>query len=152
MLGAILGEGHAIINFDNVAHVLESPELSATITEDPVSFRKLGETLNLVLRTNVTFTATGNNLAFQGDLTSRVIVCRIDAEKEKPETRTFKFSDLPGHITANRRQLVAAALTILRAYHVAGSPKQDLPAWGGFDAWTSAIRSPLAWLGQADPF
>jgi Domain of unknown function (DUF3854) len=152
VLGAILGEGHAIINFDNVAHVLESPELSAAITEDPVSIRKLGETHNLVLPTNVTFTATGNNLAFQGDLTSRVLMCRIDAEVEKPETRAFKISDLPGHVTSNRRKLVAAALAILRAHHVAERPTHDLPAWGGFDAWTSAIREPLAWLGRADPF
>jgi hypothetical protein len=42
-------------------------------------------------------------------------------------------------------------LTILRAYHVAGRPRQDIRPWGGFDEWSREIRAPLVWLGLADP-
>ncbi len=46
---------------------------------------------------------------------------------------------------------MTAALTILRAYHVAGRPKEGLKPWGGFDQWSAEIREPLVWLGLADP-
>jgi len=39
----------------------------------------------------------------------------------------------------------------LRAYHVAGRPRQDLRPWGGFDNWSREIPEPLVWLGVADP-
>ena len=47
--------------------------------------------------------------------------------------------------------MIAAALTILRAYHVDGRPRQQLKPWGGFDDWSASIREPLVWLGLADP-
>src|SRR5262249_40879750 len=40
---------------------------------------------------------------------------------------------------------------ILRAYHVAGRPRQDLVVFGRFEAWSDWIRSALVWLGEADP-
>ncbi len=46
---------------------------------------------------------------------------------------------------------IVAALTILRAYHVAGRPRQQVKPWGGFDDWSASIREPLVWLGLADP-
>jgi hypothetical protein len=104
----------------------------------------------LRLLTNILWTATGNNLIFRGDMPSRVLVCRIDAETERPEERTFRIVDLPSYLTANRKRLVVASLTILRAYHVAGR-RQDLRPWGGFDHWCREIREPLVWLGLADP-
>jgi hypothetical protein len=39
----------------------------------------------------------------------------------------------------------------LRAYHIAGRPRQKVIAWGGFEGWSRSIREPLVWLGLADP-
>ncbi len=47
---------------------------------------------------------------------------------------------------------MSAALTILRAYHVAGRPDQKLPSWGSFTVWSELIRGALVWTGLADPF
>src|SRR6202030_2993753 len=91
------------------------------------------------------------NLSFRGDLRSRALISRIDAGVERPEERTFRIADLPGYLTAKRQRLVVASLTILRAYHVADRPGQDLRPWGGFDNWSREIREPLVWLGVADP-
>ena len=44
-----------------------------------------------------------------------------------------------------------AALTVLRGYIVAGSPRHNLKPWGGFDQWSAEIRGALLWLGLADP-
>jgi hypothetical protein len=101
--------------------------------------------------TNVVRTATGNNLIFRGDLSSRALLCRIDAQMESPEARTFQIPRLREFIERDRNRLVAAGLTILRAYHVAGRPRQDLRPWGGFEDWSASVREPLVWLGMADP-
>ena len=80
--------------------------------------------MNRMLRlpTNVLWTATGNNLTFKSDLPSRALLCRIDAQEERPEERLFKIADLPAYLMTNRKRLVASCLTIMRAYRIAGRP------------------------------
>lgn len=148
---ASLREGHAVINLDNVEHPLGSPDLARAITQIEYGDRILGESRNINLPTNLLWTATGNNLAFRGDLAVRVVLCRLDARMERPEERHFAIADLPAYLIAHRPRLVQAALTILRAYHVAGRPDQHLAPWGGFAEWSATIRSALVWLGEADP-
>jgi putative DNA primase/helicase len=70
---------------------------------------------------------------------------------EYPESRSFKIPDLKKYIKEMRKELVVSALTILRAYHVANRPHQDIPNWGGFDHWSRTVREPLVWLGMDDP-
>ena len=105
----------------------------------------------LRLPTGVLWTATGKNLSFRGDLSSHALQCRIDARVESPEARTFQIPHLRTFIEHNRNDLVVAALTILRAYHIAGRPRQQVKPWGGFDEWSASIREPLIWLELADP-
>lgn len=149
-VASILREGHAVINLDNIEHPLGSPDLARAITQPEYADRLLGESRLLRLPTNTMWMATGNNLAFRGDLAVRALLCRLDARVERPEERQFSIADLKAHIARHRPALVAAALTILRAYHVAGRPDQHLPAWGGFDAWSGLVRSALVWAGGAD--
>jgi hypothetical protein len=144
-------EGQAIVNLDNITHSLDSPHLARAITQSLYSDRHLGVNEMLRLSTNILWTASGNNLTFRGDLPSRALISRIDAGVERPEERTFRIADLPTYLLANRKRLVAAVLTILRAYHVAGRPRQDILPWGGFDHWSREIREPLVWLGLPDP-
>jgi len=150
-VASILREGHVIVNLDNIDHPLGSPDLARAITQPEYADRLLGESRLLRLPTNLTWLATGNNLAFRGDLAVRTLLCRLDAQAERPEERSFTIGDLKGHVAAHRAELVAAALTILRAYHVAGRPSQGLPRWGGFDEWSDLIRGALVWVGEADP-
>jgi putative DNA primase/helicase len=150
-VAASLREGHVIVNLDNIERPMGSPDLARAITQPEYQDRLLGETKMLRLPTNVMWTATGNNLAFRGDLAVRTIICRLDARLERPEERTFKIVDLKAYITEHRRELVMAALTILRAYVLAGKPDQRLTPWGGFDEWSRTIRAALVWLGMADP-
>jgi primase-polymerase (primpol)-like protein len=148
---SILREGHLIAHLDNITYPLDSPDLARAITQGIYSDRLLGTNTTLRLPTNVLWTATGNNLTFKGDMSSRALLCRIDAKMEHPEERGFDIADLHTHLRDRRKTLVMAALTILRAFHVAGRPKQILKPWGGFDHWSREIREPLVWLGRADP-
>jgi hypothetical protein len=55
-------------------------------------------------------------------------------------------------VPAHRGGLVAAALTIVRAYLAAGEPlKGKLPNFARFEDWSRLVREPLVWLGMADP-
>lgn len=146
-----LRENQAIINLDNITRPLDSPDLARAITQSEYADRLLGASRMLRLPTNVMWTASGNNMNFHGDLPSRALICRIDPGTERPEERTFTISDLPAHLATNRKHIVTAALTILRAYHVAVRPRQNVRPWGGFDHWSREIREPLVWLGMPDP-
>lgn len=146
-----LREGHLIVNLDNIIQPLGSPDLARAITQSIYEDRLLGANQMLRLPTNVLWTATGNNLTFKGDLPSRALLCGIDAEVERPEERKFKIVDLSAYLHQHRKELVVAALTILRAYELAGRPRQNLKPWGGFNHWSQSIREPLVWLGLADP-
>jgi len=146
-----LRENQAHVNLDNVTRPLDSPDLARAITQSEYADRLLGVNRLLRLPTNVLWTATGNNLAFLGDLPTRALVSRIDPQVERPEERQFAIADLPAHLREHRKRLVAAALTILRAYHVAGQPRQSVRPWGGFDQWSREVREALVWLGLADP-
>jgi putative DNA primase/helicase len=150
-VAAALREGHAIVNLDNIEHALGSPDLSRAITEPEYSDRLLGETKTFRVPTNLLWVATGNNLTFRGDLAVRALVCRLDARMERPEERQFKIEDLKQYVSDHRRELVTAAITILRAYVVAGTPDQQLKPWGGFNEWSQTVRSAVVWLGVPDP-
>jgi putative DNA primase/helicase len=93
--------------------------------------------------------ATGNNLVISGDLTRRAILCTIDPKMERPETRVFDRDPI-AEAKARRGELVVAALTILRAFHVAGRPGKPDPL-GSFEAWSDLVRGALLWMGAADP-
>ena len=87
----------------------------------------MGGTVSLSLARRVF--ANGNNVPVFGDTTRRTIVCRQETDLERPETReTFRHPDLLGWIAEHRRHLVALALTMLRGYCAAGSPKRVKPS------------------------
>jgi hypothetical protein len=151
VITSALWEGQPTINLDNVIGPLRSPDLARALTQSEYADRLLGTNRLLRLPTNVLWTATGNNLVFTGDLTCRVLVCRLDAQTERPEERVFRIPDLSRYILAHRVQIVTAALTIVKAFFVAGQPAQRVRHWGGFEQWSRQCREPLIWLGMTDP-
>jgi putative DNA primase/helicase len=80
--------------------------------------RILGASRHIEVPTSALFTATGNNLIFEGDITRRSLLCVLDAEVERPELRTFE-TDIKIVFRERRGELVSAGLTILRARHLA---------------------------------
>ena len=85
-----------------------------------------------------------------GDVTRRTIVGRLDAGIERPELREFTTEDPVVTLKRERPKYVAACLTILRAYIVAGAPEQTRPL-GSFEGWSRLVRDALVWLGEPDP-
>jgi putative DNA primase/helicase len=148
-LGAALLAGDVAISLDNCEHPLESVLLCQALTQEKLSIRLLGQSKNVDTPVNATIFATGNNLTIVGDLTRRTLVCSLDAHCERPELRIFR-GNLLETLRAQRGQLVAAALTVLRAWHVSGE-SVDVSPFGSFDSWSRRVREPLVWLDRADP-
>ncbi len=147
-LSTILFAGDPIIHIDNCERPIAGDFLCSMLTQEVVQARILGLSERRVLPATALVLASGNNLAFAGDTSRRSVVCRLDAEVERPDTRTFDF-DCHADVLAARPELVVAALTILRAYHQAGRPTRVSPM-GSFTDW-EWVRGALVWLGCADP-
>jgi putative DNA primase/helicase len=147
---ALLIEGDPIICYDNIEKPFKSAALCSILTQREYKDRLLGGNETRTVLTNATFLVTGNNLIFEGDISTRTLLCKLDSQIEHPEERLFDL-DLRKYIPQNRSKLVKAGLIILRAYHVAGKPTQNIKPFGRFEEWSDLIRSALVWIGLADP-
>ncbi len=150
LLFSVLLAGDAIVAIDNCTQPLGGTDLCSILTAGVYRDRFLGRSEALEVPTNSLFVATGNSLAFAGDMTRRALLATIDAGVERPEEREFQ-GDLRAQVAAMRAELVVAGLTVLRAFDLAGRPAQGLPAFGGFEAWSDWIRGALVWLDYPDP-
>src|SRR5262249_54439471 len=127
------------------------PSLSAAMTTCEITDRVLGASRMMTVPLRPTWILTGNNVSFTDDMGRRVIPIDLDACVERPEDRDgFKYSNLIEHVTSTHPSLLAAALTILRAYHVAGRPSHGKTKMGSFEAWDDFIRGAVIWLQHPD--
>jgi hypothetical protein len=148
-LGAALLAGDPAISLDNCEHPLQGSFLCQALTQQSLNIRLLGVSRNVETPVNTALYATGNNLIVVGDLTRRTLICGLDAQCERPELRTFA-DDIRETVLRERGLFVAAALTVLRAWHVSGERVGVVPL-GSFESWSYRLREPLIWLGCADP-
>lgn len=145
LLLAILLEGDAYALIDNIEQPLRSAKLSGAITSGFYRDRVLGVTGTVAIPNACTFAATGVNLCFAGDLARRVVECSLqDRGDEPPDERRFTSS--PHEVLLERRpEFVAAALTILRWWHVS---RIDLGVaeFASFKAWSRVVREAIVAL------
>jgi hypothetical protein len=81
----------------------------------------------------------------------RVIFCNINGPFEHPDRRTgFRHRDIFAYALAHRGRLLAAGLTILRAFFAAGKPKPTakLKEWSSYQAWSDVVRHCVVWAGE----
>ena len=137
------------IAIDNAESGIGGELLCQVLTQRSVRMRVLGKSDTPEMPTNVMVTITGNNLQLVGDMTRRALLCTLDPKQERPELREFAFDPVE-RAKEQRGALVAAALTVLRGYQVAGCPQQTARL-GSFGDWSDTVRSALLWLGAPDP-
>ena len=146
---AHLMAGTTMLTLDNMLVGLTGDFLCQAVTSEVYIPRILGKSEIVRLVNGWTLFANGNNLRVERDMTRRTLLCKMDAKMERPELRSFKGEP---HLTvlANRGKYIASVLTIVRAYVAAGKP-DCAPRIANFGAWSDLVRSPLIWLGYADP-
>lgn len=154
VLFASLLVGDRSILFDNAKKggKIRTDVLCNFVTAPLYSDRKLGVSEAPAMPNRAVVSLTGNNITPTGDLARRSIVIRQVAEGDTAalRARRFKIRDLKGYVSAHRGELLTAALTVVRAFVVAGCPEQAVPL-PSFEQWSRLARDPLLWLGLADP-
>ena len=152
LITAIAIEAKLAVLLDNAAATIGGPSLDAALTSETWNDRVLGKsetTGELPWRT--VLIATGNNLSFAADTARRVVLCGLNCHDETPEDRTgFKHSNVEQFAKSDRSRLVVAALTILRAFVVAGKP-YDGNRLGSFESWSETICGAVVFSGLPNP-
>ena len=152
MVTSVVLNGDRLCLLDNVTGTLGGATLDTLLTATEWRDRLL-KTMKMVSGPlNAVWFATSNNAALGGDTARRVLPIRLESEHERPEERAdFKIPDIRSHVRQARPQLLAAALTILRAYFVAGCPKQTFTPWGSYEDFDRVVRSAVMFAGLPDP-
>lgn len=144
-LFAALRDGSRVLLWDNLREPLGCASLDAFLTSATFTDRVLGVSETAVLPNRALFIATGNNLRVVSDTCRRVLVASLDAKLDRPYARQFNVA--PAQLfLRDRPQLVAAALTILRAYVCAGRPRHGNDGVATFEDWDEMVRQPVCWL------
>lgn len=149
-IATALIKGDPIIGLDNCTVPLGGGLLCQALTEQIINIRDFGFLKDITVENTASIFANGNNLVIQGDIIRRVLRAQLDPGVERPELRKFEFEPLR-MVAADRPRLLVAALTILRAHHVAGYPATGLDPLGSFEEWSAWPRAALVWLDQPDP-
>ena len=146
---AILLQGRTIICIDNIVGTLQSASLEGVLTAEVHEGRVLGQSTMVKVPNRATWLATGNNIRLGGDLPRRCYRIRLDPHVSRPWMRSgFTHEDLAGWVTEQRASLIAALLTLARAWFVAGQPHSpDIPALATFTPWAKTVGSILAYAG-----
>jgi hypothetical protein len=146
-LTAKLRQIPSVVLIDNLRRPLDSSALAAALTAPFWEDRVLGvsETTRLPIR--CIWIATGNNAEFSGEMARRLVRIRLDAQVDQPWRRSgFRHPDLMGWVNANRADLVAACLTLCRAWIAAGMPRGS-KSIGSFEAWAAVMGGVLDAIG-----
>jgi len=147
-LTSMLMESPPLVIIDNVTSTVDWPALAKVITGDVHRDRVLGKSQSVVMPVKCSWIATGNNLQLGGDIARRCFWIRMDAGMPEPFRRSgFQHPRLKEHVLAERRNLLIALLTLVRAWFAAGQPRTSVPPVGSFEHWTEVVGGILEYAG-----
>ena len=137
----------AIILIDNLRAKLDSSAVAAALTAPFWEDRVLGQSEMTRLPIRCLWIATGNNPEFSNEMARRLVRIRLDANVERPWQRAgFRHPDLMVWVRANRARIVAACLTLCRAWIAAGKPRGTRTI-GSYENWAQVIGGLLETAG-----
>jgi len=133
------------------AHVLEGSQVSRALTSVTYGDRILGVSRIAKFPNSVTWISMGNQVQVNGDMSRRVyfIALRpVGTTLADRDQRAYRHEDLKAWTTENRTRLVEAALTVLRGWYAAGSPRFSRgSSMGSFEPWDRLMSSVTAYAG-----
>jgi hypothetical protein len=140
--------GCPVAFFDNVKGLFGGGSLEGLVTSNEITQRELGGSAVKKVPWLATIIVTGNNMRMSDDMVRRALMCRIEPDVEDPTKRkAFAHHDLPGWVHSERRSLIVAALTILRAYAVKGWPDAGAGTMQSFYHWSKVVPGAIMFAG-----
>lgn len=142
----------AVIEFDNLtSDLIPHKSLCTALTSEFLTGRILGVSKTATVSTRALFLSSGNNVGPIQDMARRCLTVTLDPACETPASRMFKNPNVFSDLCREREKYVSAALTIIRAWIVAGQPKAECKPLNSYQEWSDLCRQPLLWLGLPDP-
>jgi len=136
-----------LVLIDNLKRQLDASALAAALTAPFWEDRILGASEITRLPIRSLWVATGNNPTFSNEMARRLVRIRLDAGVASPAQRTgFRHPDLMVWVRANRARLVAACLTLGRAWIAAGRPSGTRTI-GSYESWAQIMGGVLEVAG-----
>jgi hypothetical protein len=152
LLLAVFLKSPAVVEFDDLnGDIQPFSALKTAITEEAITGRILGLSKDATVSTRTLLLSSGNNVDPVRDMTRRVLTIQLDPQCSAPAQRLYTRPDLLEEVKKRRGELVSAAMTIIRAWVLAGSPLADIPPVASFGQWSKFCRHSLVWLGLPDP-
>jgi hypothetical protein len=141
-----LTQAPTFVYFENVNYAVSSATFAKCLSGTAHRDRLLGRNdQEREVPVTCCWIMTGNNVNTSIELARRVVQIRIDANCEQPSRRHRFKHRLPEWAEQNRDALVAACLTLVRAWVAAGMPKGRLPSQiGSFERWAEVMGGILA--------
>jgi hypothetical protein len=145
--------GVQLISIDNLNGVLSGDLVNQIVTQATVCPRVLGKSKSPPVTNVFILFVNGNNVKVANDQTRRTLFCVLDRGLDAAEVQSHEFKTNPfAMVLADRGRYIAAALTIMRAHHLADYPgTKGLKPYNGFDDWSRIVRGAIVWLGREDP-
>ena len=141
--------GQPVIVLDNLpnGYTIKSPVLSALLTAETWGDRVLGASAAVTMPNDRLWILTGNGLQTGGDNGRRAMWVRINPNVPDPDQRDhFKVGDLRPWLRANASTVVAALVTMVRAW-VADGARTVRTRKGDYSEWASMLAGLLDFLG-----
>jgi hypothetical protein len=149
-LGALLLQAPGALCIDNANGMqIKGDLLESIITEGCADIRPLGRSETVRVRNRSFMTLTGNNPIITGDMARRALPIDILPRSADPERDRYGFNPAE-YLQRRRTAFLSAAFIAMRAFRLAGMPRQGLPAVGSFDEWSRKVRDLVYWLTDYD--
>jgi hypothetical protein len=141
--------GQPVVVLDNLpnGYIIRSPVLSSLLTSEHWGDRVLGSTNSVTMPNDRLWVVTGNGLRTGGDNGRRAMWVRLDPNCPDPDQRDgFRVGDLRPWLRANASTVVAALVTMVRAWLDTGAPTIRTRK-GDYSEWASLLAGLLDYLG-----
>ena len=135
----VLTSGMRVLIWDNVVGTFDSPAVASSLTSPYYTDRILGKSDSTTVPNRMMFILTGNNIQLQGEMPRRILVSRIDPATDKPFSREFA-TDPFAVCRANRQEMVAASLTLIRGFLTHGCQSPVKGKLASFEEWDLWVR------------
>ena len=147
VFNSLLRANYTHIILDNVSYKVVSSSLDSILTSKTPVGRLLGSTTIQTFVNNAVWMMTANNAELGGDLASRSVLIKLDAQAERPEERTFKHTDLLAFVKTERVTLLTSVLTLVRHWIAEGKPAYSGTERHRMAGWCSMVGGILETAG-----
>ncbi len=142
VMTSVFRTGQTLFVWDE-CHVLTGEHFARAVTSHTYSDRILGGSVMAEYPNVATWVTLGNGVQVQNDMARRVYEIAMRTDRPNPQDRRsseFRHPDIEGWTAQNRAEILAALLTLVRAWFVQGCPgPEGGTSFGSFERWEKVI-------------